>query len=167
MYKLQHFDLMTGNWFCYNKPNNYFSKVISIHNPGQIKVSDEYCVKCFRDTRDPLYEKNQIDFFNIDILHPIQLTNYILGNNDFVLMKPDFMTLSEDEVWHLEEDYGNWYIDLENQCDDNGNEFFVSKVYSGANNSELYIRYVHQLQNQARICGITEEIISNPFFNLQ
>lgn len=79
--KLTAKDLMIGDLVCYCKENNYLTKVESIHNTGHASVSDEYCIKCFRDRKDPLYDKNPIDFFNVEILHPIPLTAEILEKN--------------------------------------------------------------------------------------
>ena len=138
--KLTAKDLMIGDLVCYCKENNYLTKVESIHNTGHASVSDEYCIKCFRDRKDPLYDKNPIDFFNVEILHPIPLTAEILEKNGFK--------------------YNDCPIVL-------GWEQYGLTLYRGGDgflincgqNVALIINYVHELQHALRLCRVDKEIV--------
>ena len=132
---------MVGDFICYCKENNYVTKVESIHNTGHASVSDEYCIKCFRDRKDPLYDKNPIDFFNVEILHPIPLTAEILEKNGFEWRAYGVVLAGEDMALV--------------QCGD----YWKIKPNQDSNDTFCYIWYVHELQHALRLCGINDKEI--------
>lgn len=164
--KLTAKDLMIGDLICYCKENNYVTKVESIHNAGHASVSDEYSVKCFRDRKDPLYDKNPIDFFNVEILHPIPLTAEILEKNVFYF---GYTSQQEDaasqigcsceKAWTYDEGGGSIQVTFPNECDGglivlDDQDFDKNLEFVFANQI-----YVHELQHVIRLCGIEKNII--------
>ena len=133
-------ELMIGDWVCYCKANNWYTKVEAINNPGQTYISDVYGIKCCRAKDDPLCEKAPIDFFNVEILHPIPLTAEILKKNGFTKHAYGF------SFQHFKL-YGNLRND--------DTVYFTINI----NRKDITIDYVHQLQHALRLCGIEKEIV--------
>ena len=148
-------DLQIGDFVCYSKANNYITKVEAINNPGQTYTSDEYDIKCHRDKNDPLSEKNPIDYFNVEILYPIQITRDILKANGWITDK-DFP-------------YSYYKIDDHNQLEYYHYERRLRRIYEGVDEWENHslvrditfqcqCTYVHQLQHALKMAGVLNEI---------
>ena len=71
---------MVGDWVAYDNANMYITQIKEIR---QTQDGKEFFITCYRDSRDPLYEKYKLDFFNTKILHPIPLNAEILEKNGF------------------------------------------------------------------------------------
>lgn len=140
--KLTCCDLMVGDIICYCKENNYVTKVESIHNTGHASVSDEYCIKCFRDRKDPLYDKNPIDFFNVEILHPISLTAEILEKNGFTRLGTKYILEGE-------------HFALDNPSNPNN---YLDNYWLRISINAVNIEYVHELQRALRFLKIDKNI---------
>lgn len=146
-------ELQIGDWVCYCKANNWLTKVEAVNNPGQTYISDVYGIKCYRVKDDPLYEKAPIDFFNVDILHPIPLTVEILEQNGFEVQEQGG---GRQDVWN---GFGK---DNENDIEvefNGGAPVHVKIDGCGFHFTSGKIHYVHELQHALRLCDIEKEII--------
>ena len=140
-------ELMVGDWVCYSKPNNYYTKVEEIRCTSD---GEEYYIRCHRDSKDTFLEQLKYEDFSVDILHPIPLTSEILKKNDFK--------------------YGDGYgYSFVNRKELSGDGFEEEKVYintalntliiyTAASSIHLPVKYIHQLQHALRLCGIEKEI---------
>jgi len=111
------------------------------------------CASC-RPLDDMQYENG----IWCDYLSPILLITKILEKNGFVYTDPETTTMSEDKVWQLKDDYNQVLIEIEEQTDENLLDYYIGYFSCGANSSEIYFRYVHQLQHALKLCGIAHEI---------
>ena len=143
-------ELMIGDLVCYSKANNWVTKVEAVTNPGQTFISDVYGIKCYRTKDDPLYEKAPIDFFNVDILHPIPLTVEILKSNGF------------EKKGHRYGIYDD-YFDFE-MYEYNDGTWLVSYhcCEMSLPDEQVLIFHVHQLQHFMRHCAIDKVLNLNP-----
>ena len=96
---------------------------------------------------------------NMSAFEPIPLTEKILEKNGFIYSKPEFMTLSEEMVWRIEDRHEQAHVEIEEQTDDNGIDYYVGTFVSGTNRCEISFRFVHELQHALRVCGIDKEIV--------
>lgn len=146
-------ELNIGNYVCYCKANNYNTMVEAVENTGITFISDEYGIKCRRDIKDPLSEKAPIDFFNTEILYPIEITEEFLEKNGFYTtfngrdeIKSYHLQLKEHEkVKYIISYYENGFLHVEQTPYD---------IYKN-----LGVKYVHQLQNIFRMCDINKNLI--------
>ena len=125
-------DLMIGDWVYvpHDGRASHNGKVESIYKSGTISVElEEAGCLCRAES-----------------LEPIPLTEKILEKNGFIYSKHEFMTLSEDMVWRIEDRHEQALVEIEEQADDNGIDYYVGTFVSGANRCEIYFRFVHELQ---------------------
>lgn len=141
MSKLQAKDLMIGDWVCYCKSNQYYTRVNEIRCTSD---GEEYYIKCHRNKKDKLFEKYPIEDFNIEILSPIPLTPEILEKSGWKSYShentPIYGMIQRFEIVLAWMDY-YWQL-----CVD-------STIYR-----KIKIRYVHELQQELKLCGIEKEV---------
>lgn len=141
-------ELMVGDYIWYSKANEYATKVIDIRCYGS-----EYAITCERAEKDPLREKAPKDSFNVQILHPIPITEELLEKNGFTVNGYAIMTIDE-HTW-LE------YYFFEHR---------LRRIWKGVdewqNHSEVrdvtyqnHCHFVHELQHALRECGVMKEFV--------
>jgi hypothetical protein len=141
-------ELMVGDWVCYSKPNNYYTKVEEIRCTSD---GEEYYIRCHRDSKDTFLEQLKYDDFSVDILHPIPLTPEILTNNDF----------------KYEDGYGYSFVNRKELSEDGFEEekVYINTalntliIYTAASSIHLPVKYIHELQHALKLCEKEKEIV--------
>ena len=143
-------ELMIGDLVCYSKANNWITKVEAVGNPGQTYISDVYDIKCYRHKDDPLYEKAPIDFFNVDILHPIPLTEDFFKANGYKYDGDAAMQGKHVTIFYGDKKHG-WEVNV-----------YRDDLEPYGKSVTVHIKYVHEFQHVLRMCGIKKKIVVNP-----
>lgn len=134
---MKPYELQIGDYVCYDKPNGYITRVDAIRRFGDETLGYVYSIDCKRDERDPLYKKAPVDSFNVEILHPIQLTEEMLEKNGFT---------------------DNYIYDDLCYAMSCGDVIGIHINGKGGCMEEMYFTNVHELQNAMRLCGFDNEI---------
>ena len=91
--------------------------------------------------------------------NPVPITDDILEKNGFVYTRQKrWMSEAEEKVWKIENNYKQYTVELENTETDSGRPFYILKAASGVQYVELYIWYVHELQQVMRLLSIDKSI---------
>lgn len=97
-------------------------------------------------------------FLEGESIEPIELTTEILEKSGFRYTKVKrWMTEGDDWVWKIEDDYRQYCVEIEESGNDGG-DYFIVKMANGVQYMEMYIRWVHELQQAMRLFGIKQEI---------
>lgn len=149
-------ELMIGDWVCYNRPNNYNTKVIQIRHTDDPLDDCEWYIESERDLKDPIYHR--LDMISCSILSPILLTSEILEKNGFTkyLDTDDIYTSTiGEDMWmyiQLIKDATLVTIDIEKPTPDG---LDVDDIFHFFKSDKMY---VHELQHILKLCGIDKEI---------
>ncbi len=136
-------ELMIGDFVCYSKPNNYYTKIEEIRCTSD---GEEYYIRCHRDSKDTFLEQLKYEDFSVDILHPIPLTPEILEKNGF----------KKDE---RDENFYKWNWSVIDDCISYDKETGMVRIF---NTSGLVfvkiLSCLHELQHALRLCEIDKTI---------
>lgn len=141
-------ELMIGDWVCYCKPNNYYTKVNEIKCTHDVPDDTIYYIEGQRDNRDRL--KTEFDeSFVADIISPVPLTKGILWKIC------DKVNIFEDNVHEYTE-----YIFNDDAMVVSEKDIPFVFEFENADGEHIYkkIEYMHELQLLLKLVGIDKTI---------
>lgn len=144
-------ELTLGDWVCYSKANNYYTRVNEIRHT-EAPLDDQWYIEGMRSDNDKI-NPNAVEYFAVEILSPIPLTAEILEKNFNSKELPDdpygayfFGGNDYIEVYIKEYTDGLWQVS-------------VDEVEMGGLPSwRMFVSNVHELQHALRFCLIDKEI---------
>lgn len=140
-------ELMVGDWVCYSKANNYYTRINEIRHT-EVPLNDQWYIEGMRSDNDKI-SPNAVEYFAVETLSPIPLTAEILEKNGFDISDKEVMQ------YHFEEDGEKYHFSLRQMYDKDGKPHGYSFY---AFNVLTLLDYVHELQHALRLCGIKKEI---------
>lgn len=136
-------ELMIGDWVCYSKANKYYTRVNEIRHT-EVPLDDQWYIEGMRSNNDKI-NPNAVEYFAVEILSPIPLTDEILEKNEFYY---------ENNIGHVLEHYNYEII-----YDTWEHELRILKDREQILKIKTFDKMcVHELQHALRLCGINKEI---------
>lgn len=150
---MQQEELMIGDWVCYSKANKYYTRVNEIRHT-EAPLDDQWYIEGMRSDNDKI-NPNAVEYFAVEILSPIPLTEEILEKN-FDSEKVDF------EGRHIDTRYTdhNEFREIEiTEYNDGMWQVVIDEIeMSDLPTWKMYVCDVHQLQHALKLFGITKDI---------